>query len=795
MADILEELKNESHYLLLYEYGKNIGVKGDRITGKALKLNEIPGVCVIDFDIHSDVDNTRSEILKFIPKGHTLVTKTPSGGLHVLCRNDLPLNMFTKNNYIKAFKGTNFDIDVFVSAFPDKQQLINCPPTKIRCQKNGERVVSSYIYLYKDLSDYIEFTTLSSLINILEINGITLDIGTKRDVNTLEKQKSITKEIIEDEYEEIVDINLLNDIIDGILQCEIHNDAQPIDKEISLLPLFCALNSLIHIVGITEEFIEDCYDDIYNNANLTINARSNFYHAKYRYSDTTFYCSNYKVLLAMLYYHNNEVWVDITNKYNIKQPVYKLEQNGIDLVNQIRFYDKEMTIYQMSKKIYNSNSIIEILSDLKCSIAYILLGNLYIIKAPNIEDKLDMRIVSGSDFKDMLRNTKIKFDDGRTSILLTIFQQYTELFNYSSLSFYSINPDNLTIFHGYKYDKFSQYDESKISLFLNHIKTVVAPGNLNHNYKSITPIIDDNKYLYKYDEDKNEYIVVDDINDATCYTNTKDDEFYEYVLNWIAYIIQNIDKQTKVCLILYSDQGSGKNTFTNVLCEMLSGYSEKNITSLKDITSEFNAVLENKKLIICNELKSYNGSDKIDSNVMKSIWTESIHRIGDKYIAKRTVFVPVNGILLTNNIDSMIIEESDRRYFCLESLPASKLSKDYFIKLYNEIETPGFYENLTAYFKTRDISKFKPNIFPESNLKNEMKQITQSDVDLFIEENNAKFTQGYLRSLVYSDFTFWCENNKSKAISKQLFLSKIRDRCYESKNKECNKVWKLKKTN
>lgn len=743
-------------------------------------MNEIPGICVIDFDIHTDVDNTRSEILKIIPKGHTLVTKTPSGGIHVLCRNDLPLDRFTKNNYIKAFKGTNFDIDVFVSAFPDKQQLINCPPTRIRYQKNGERVVSSYIYLYKDLSDYIEFTTLSSLINILEINGITLDIGSKSNSSYIKNNKKITKEIIEENCDEIVDFDLLNDIIDGIIQCEIHNDAQPINKEISLLPLFCALNSMIKIIGVTEDFIEDCYEDIYNNANLTFNAKTNFYHAEYRYSDTTFYSSNYKVLLAMLFYHNKEAWVNITSKYNIKQDVSNIEQNEIDLVKSIRFGDRDITIYEMSEKIYDPNSMSDVLCDLKCSAAHIVLSNLYILKTPNIDNKLEAKIISTSDFKDTMRNTQIHFTDGRIVYFFDLFQKYISLFNYRTLKFYSTIASDLSIFNGYKYDKIENFDETKIKLFLNHIKTVIAPAELNHYYEKITPIIDDTFNLYRYDE-------------ATCFTRTKDDEFYEYVLNWIAYIIQNIDKQTKVCLILYSDQGSGKNTFTNVLCEMLSGYSEKNITSLKDISSDFNSVLENKKLIVCNELKSNNDGEKLDSNTIKSIWTEQVQRIGEKYVAKRTVFVPVNGILLTNNMDSMAIEETDRRYFCLESQHASKLPKNYFIELYNEIETPGFYENLTAYFKNRNIKDFKQNIFPDTNLKHEMKQMTQCDVDLFIMENNDKFINGYVKSNLYPNFVDWCNANSVKPIPKQILLTKIKYKCYESKNKDGKNVWKLRR--
>ena len=39
-------------------------------------------------------------------------------------------------------------------------------------------------------------------------------------------------------------------------------------------------------------------------------------------------------------------------------------------------------------------------------------------------------------------------------------------------------------------------------------------------------------------------------------------------------------------------QGSGKNSFTNILCDLLKEYATKNITDINEIAGIFNSVIE-----------------------------------------------------------------------------------------------------------------------------------------------------------------------------------------------------------
>ncbi|KAA6381528.1 MAG: hypothetical protein EZS28_022946 [Streblomastix strix] len=50
---------------------------------------------------------------------------------------------------------------------------------------------------------------------------------------------------------------------------------------------------------------------------------------------------------------------------------------------------------------------------------------------------------------------------------------------------------------------------------------------------------------------------------------------------------ENVGKKTEISIILQGLQGIGKNVFTNVLCELLAGYSSKNITDIDDFVGYF----------------------------------------------------------------------------------------------------------------------------------------------------------------------------------------------------------------
>lgn len=787
---IVDQLSDSSNFKELHGFSKTIEVQTGPVTGRTLLLNKISGLSVVDFDIKKNHELVIDWILKTFPVDESICVKTPHKGIHLYCVNDYEENCLYKNNYLKCYKCDDFELDIFVGAFRDKQQCVNCPPTKVRFKGEGDD--TRKIYHYEFIKNDFNFNPSLKLTDVLKIfanKGTIIELAKKKE-NIL-PDKNNKKYIDEDNN---VNVEVITDIIEALTYCEIHNDATPIKKEISLLPLFCALNSLIKIPNVTEELIDEWYDIIYTNTILTPNARLNYYKTKLRYSNKTLYSSNYRVLLAMLYYHNKNDYDIITKKYNITNLNINFDKIDEPTIKKIKFAEDDLTLSDLNSMSFDNENMQSVIITMRKVIAICPTKNLYFLRVKDEQNAAETSCVSKQDFNDSLKMTFIHFEDGRKVNTYDLFTDYMESFIYDNYVFHSNELNVLTMFHGYKYDKLKDYDISKIKLFLSHIENTLCSWQDN---LIMYPLKDSEKFeintRYYYKElDEEKYEIAEDVIEATHYALEKQNAFSEYFLNWFAYILQNVDKQTNVCMMFKSDQGTGKNTVTNVLCELLSNYSVSNITRLDDIVSQYNMIIDGKKLIVCNELPSCT-KNKSQFDTLKSLWTESTHMIGEKYVARRKAFIPLNGIILTNNLDSLSLERTDRRYCCLEVSNNMKSNKDYFKQLWDEINGEDFYENLTCYFLKRNIKGFDPRNFPESRLKNSIKNISKGVISEFVEDLKPLFIKGMPMKSLYSKFLEWVQQTDGEKKSKSVVLETIKTYCYRTMDHEKQNVWKLRK--
>lgn len=147
------------------------------------------------------------------------------------------------------------------------------------------------------------------------------------------------------------------------------------------------------------------------------------------------------------------------------------------------------------------------------------------------------------------------------------------------VAFYSNDKDELSLFTGFKYPNIDNVNMDKISLFLDHVKNIIAVGR---------------------------------------------DDLYNYILAWVAFIIQNPGKKTETCLILLGEEGTGKSMFTSVICKLFGNYALNNISNIDDIAGKFNGSNENKMLIVLNEINATENTinKKSIQNSLKTLMTE-----------------------------------------------------------------------------------------------------------------------------------------------------------------------------
>ena len=102
--------------------------------------------------------------------------------------------------------------------------------------------------------------------------------------------------------------------------------------------------------------------------------------------------------------------------------------------------------------------------------------------------------------------------------------------------------------------------------------------------------------------------------------------------------------------------------------------------------SRFNAIMENRMLTILDEISNYGGAYK-SNNKLKNIITQNeivIERKGHKPVRYSDYNYYV---FLTNNEWPVKVEQSDRRYFCLELNNCKCGDKDYFDTIIEQMNT------------------------------------------------------------------------------------------------------------
>lgn len=183
------------------------------------------------------------------------------------------------------------------------------------------------------------------------------------------------------------------------------------------------------------------------------------------------------------------------------------------------------------------------------------------------------------------------------------------------------------------------------------------------------------------------------------------DKAYEYLLNWIADIIQNPGRKTGTAIVIKGDQGIGKNTLGSIIRKLLSDqYYVETSNPKEDIFGAYNMLTANKLGIVFNETES---KDTFANNArIKDMVTEPRENIREKFMKSDTMRSFCR-LLFFSNLNIVVkIEQGDRRFVILEGSNEMKGNREYF-KIINEwMESDFNIRKLFDYLSKRNISNF-----------------------------------------------------------------------------------------
>jgi hypothetical protein len=209
------------------------------------------------------------------------------------------------------------------------------------------------------------------------------------------------------------------------------------------------------------------------------------------------------------------------------------------------------------------------------------------------------------------------------------------------------------------------------------------------------------------------YACVNPFTDLVWALSGEDKECYEYMLNWLANILQHPSKKARTAIVLSGNQGIGKNVFTTFLSHLIGREYCYESSSPDQLFGKYAEGRQNKLLTIANEME-LKGTANYEGTIKASI-TDDTCSINPKGIRSYNVNAYDSFIITSNKPDPIPIDTGsvDRRFTLMVGRDfMNKMSgdecKDFVKRLYSE-------EMLTAvynYLMRRDLTSVNLKVRP-----------------------------------------------------------------------------------
>ena len=273
------------------------------------------------------------------------------------------------------------------------------------------------------------------------------------------------------------------------------------------------------------------------------------------------------------------------------------------------------------------------------------------------------------------------------------------------------------------------------------------------------------------------------INDFKSYilTNTfnNGEKVFEYYLKRISFMLHHPGVLSKVCFIFKGLEGTGKNTFTDLIAELFSGYSNPN-AELSKISSRFNISSYLKVYVVCNEALD-NKDNYQQTEYIKKVIERPTMDYEKKGIDSFTAENLMNLDITSNNSKPVIISPTDRRFAVVETNNENANNRTYWGDWYNEvIKRKGFYEDVFYYIFNNFYDKdFLSLPIPDTDARIKLMKFCLNPIHKAIVDNMYLLVKGASKRDIITQLF----NNQTMKYSAETFWDKIEKYLTKTYNK------------
>lgn len=194
--------------------------------------------------------------------------------------------------------------------------------------------------------------------------------------------------------------------------------------------------------------------------------------------------------------------------------------------------------------------------------------------------------------------------------------------------------------------------------------------------------------------------------------------YYEYLIKWMAYGVQNPASQGHVAVVLRGGKGTGKSVFARHYMKLFGSHA-LTVANSSHLVGNFNSHLRNTCVVFADE--AFYAHDKKHKSVLKTLITEPELVLEAK--GKDAIQAPNCVKLIMASNDEHVVQASgiERRFFVLDVSNAHQKDSAYFRDMEKQMMAGG-YEALLFDLLNLNLSGFDIRNCPETEALQDQKQ-------------------------------------------------------------------------
>jgi hypothetical protein len=218
-------------------------------------------------------------------------------------------------------------------------------------------------------------------------------------------------------------------------------------------------------------------------------------------------------------------------------------------------------------------------------------------------------------------------------------------------------------------------------------------------------------------------LFLDHILENVCSGN---DKHYEYLINWLARVIQYPATQGEVAVVLKGDKGVGKSIVPRIFGKLL-GRHYLHIANSEHLVGKFNAHLRDVVCLFADE--AFFAGDKKNEPVLKMLITESRIPIEQKGIDAISSPNYIHLIMASNEDHVIRATGKERRYFVLQVSQAKQQDMHYFGDIFKQMEKEGGLQALLDHLQNIDLKDFDVRAVPQTSALKDQKSQSLTPIE------------------------------------------------------------------